>query len=63
MYKIPDSFSSLESGSAARGRGPLMRGFDDADAMVAALEPSYPVYCLRPHVLAENARRFIEGFP
>ncbi len=63
MYKIPDSFNSLESGSAARGRGPLMRGFEDADAMVAALEPSYPVYCLRPHVLAENARRFIEGFP
>jgi ornithine decarboxylase len=63
MYKIPDSFSSLDSGSAARGRGPLMSGFDTADAMVAALEPSYPVYCLRPHVLAENARRFIEGFP
>ncbi|MBE9553148.1 MAG: type III PLP-dependent enzyme, partial [Proteobacteria bacterium] len=40
-----------------------MRGFDDADAMVAALEPSYPVYCLRPQVLAENARRFIEDFP
>lgn len=63
MYKIPDSFNALESGSAARGRDPLTRGFADADAMVAALAPSYPVYCLRPHVLAENARRFIEGFP
>ena len=63
MYKVPDSFTSLDSGSAARVRGPSMRRFADADAMVAALEPSYPVFCLRPHVLADNARRFIEGFP
>lgn len=62
MYKIPD-LHSLDSGASARIRNPLMRGFDDAAAMVAALEPSYPVYCLRPHVLADNARRFIEGFP
>ena len=31
--------------------------------MVAAMRPSYPVYCLRPHMLAENARRFVDGFP
>ena len=48
---------------AAKTRGPLLRRFSDADAMVAALRPSYPVFCLRPHVLAESARRFIEGFP
>jgi len=37
--------------------------FDDVDAMVAALRPSYPVYCLRPEELAKNAQRFLEGFP
>jgi ornithine decarboxylase len=63
MYKIPDSLSPLDSGAAGRIRDPLMRRFADPDAMIAALEPSYPVYCLRPHVLAENARRFVEGFP
>lgn len=63
MYKTPDLHSSLDAGAAARIRDPLMRRFADADAMIVALEPSYPVYCLRPHVLADNARRFIEGFP
>ncbi len=37
--------------------------FDHVDAMVAALQPSYPVYCLRPDVFAETARRFLDGFP
>lgn len=63
MYKYADLHSPLESGAGARGRGPHLRRFADADAMVAALEPSYPVFCLRPHVLADNARRFIDGFP
>lgn len=63
MYKTPDLHSSLDAGAAARTRDPLMRRFADAVAMIVALEPSYPVYCLRPHVLADNARRFIEGFP
>ncbi len=31
--------------------------------MVAALSPSYPVYCLRPRTLERNARRFLDGFP
>jgi ornithine decarboxylase len=31
--------------------------------MVAALEPSYPVYCLKPRVLEARARRFVELFP
>ena len=26
--------------------------FDNARAMIAALTPSYPVYCLRPAVIA-----------
>ena len=63
MYKNTDLHSPFESGAAARVRDPQLRRFDDADAMVSALEPSYPVFCLRPQVLAENARRFIDGFP
>jgi len=37
--------------------------FDDVKSMVAAMTPSYPVYCLRPHVLAETTGRFLEQFP
>lgn len=39
------------------------RRFSDVSAVVRALEPSYPVYCLRPEVLAARAQRFIELFP
>lgn len=63
MYKTPDMLSPLDSGATARVREPSMRRFADADEMISALEPSYPIYCLRPHVLADNARRFIDGFP
>jgi ornithine decarboxylase len=63
MYKTPDSHFPLDSGATGRIREPLMRSFADPDAMVAALKPSYPVYCLRPQVLADTARRFVEGFP
>jgi ornithine decarboxylase len=37
--------------------------FPDVRSMVAALKPSYPVYCLRPHVLRKTAQRFLELFP
>ena len=37
--------------------------FDDARAMIGKLTPSYPVYCLRPGVLAAAAREFLERFP
>jgi ornithine decarboxylase len=37
--------------------------FDDARAMIGKLTPSYPVYCLRPGVLAATAREFLERFP
>lgn len=37
--------------------------FDDVRAVARALQPSYPVYCLRPDLLAETARRFISIFP
>lgn len=39
------------------------RRFVDARAMVAALQPSYPVYCLKPAALVEAAQRFIDLFP
>ena len=63
MHKNNDLTLSPEPGAPQRVRGPHLRRFADADAMVTALEPSYPVFCLRPHVLAESARRFIDGFP
>jgi ornithine decarboxylase len=37
--------------------------FPDVASVVMALTPSYPVYCLRPEVLEETARRFITLFP
>jgi ornithine decarboxylase len=44
-------------------RKPENRRFVDARAMVAALQPSYPVYCLKPAALIEAAQRFIDLFP
>ena len=37
--------------------------FSDVTAVAQALRPSYPVYCLRPDVLAATAKRFISQFP
>ncbi|MGD1878273.1 MAG: type III PLP-dependent enzyme [Kiloniellaceae bacterium] len=37
--------------------------FADVTAVAEALRPSYPVYCLRPDVLAASARRFVSQFP
>ncbi len=39
------------------------RSFPDTLSVVRALEPSYPVFCLRPQVLEAAARRFISLFP
>jgi len=39
------------------------RQFDDVRSMVETLQPSYPVYCLRPHVLRQTTQRFLELFP
>ena len=41
----------------------MSREFADVPAMLKALTPSYPVYCLRPHVIAATARRFLDLFP
>jgi ornithine decarboxylase len=40
-----------------------VKDFETVKAMVAALQPSYPVYCLRPEIIAETARRFLDLFP
>jgi ornithine decarboxylase len=37
--------------------------FKDAPAVVRALTPSYPVFCIKPKVLEATARRFLELFP
>ena len=37
--------------------------FPDVAAVARSLEPSYPVYCLRPGVIEANARRFTSLFP
>ena len=39
------------------------RSFADVGSVVMALEPSYPVFCLRPRVLDAAARRFMSLFP
>ena len=44
-------------------RKPENKRFADARSMVAALQPSYPVYCARPRVVARAAQRFLELFP
>ena len=37
--------------------------FADPAAMVAALRPEDPVYCVRPHVMRDKAREFVSEFP
>ena len=39
------------------------KDFESVKAMVTALQPSYPVYCLRPEIIAETAKRFLDLFP
>lgn len=37
--------------------------FKTVTEVARALKPSYPVYCLRPHILARQAKRFQSLFP
>ena len=39
------------------------RSYPDAGEVARLLQPSYPVYCLRPHVLERAARTFVDTFP
>lgn len=41
----------------------MSKEFTDVPAMLRALKPSYPVFCLRPHVIAATAKRFLDLFP
>ncbi|MFQ5773889.1 MAG: type III PLP-dependent enzyme [Kiloniellaceae bacterium] len=54
---------TLERAPRAAGRTTGNHRFTDVLAVVRALRPSYPVYCLRPEVLAQTTRRFISMFP
>ena len=48
--------------AATTAREDLPR-YADSRAMIAALRPREPVYCLYPEVLDAVARRFLAGFP
>jgi ornithine decarboxylase len=50
----------VESESGMRPQQPR---FANARAMVTALKPSYPVYCVRPRVVKAAARAFLDEFP
>ncbi len=41
----------------------MQQRFESIEAVVDALTPDYPVYCLRPAALARQAQRFIALFP
>ena len=40
-----------------------MQSYPDTPAMLRALTPENPVYCIYPHVYRETTRRFLDGFP
>lgn len=40
-----------------------LESFASVEDMIDKLQPGYPVYCLRPHVLRSSAQRFLERFP
>src|SRR5664279_3147875 len=57
-------YKPIRAHPIATPRGEVMaKDFQSVKAMVTALQPSYPVYCLRPEIIADTARRFLELFP
>ena len=40
-----------------------LQHFADVPAVVEALRPDQPAFCVRPHALRAAARRFLDGFP
>lgn len=50
-------------GQVGGGIAAALPFYADAAAMVAALRPEDPVYCLRPHEVTAAARRFVAAFP
>lgn len=55
--------SAAEQRLPAIGSRPGQPRFADAAAMIRALKPSYPVYCVRPHVVQRAATAFLDEFP
>ena len=41
----------------------MSREFPSVSAMLESLRPSYPVFCLRPHIMEETAKKFLAQFP
>ncbi len=41
----------------------MHKNFSSVPAMLKALQPSYPVFCLRPHILEATAKKFLSLFP
>src|SRR3954468_7147416 len=54
---------SAEPNGTGGGLRPPQRRYPNADAMIAALKPGYPVYCVRDRAVKTAARRFLEVFP
>lgn len=40
----------------------MLQHYETTDEMVAEIRPEEPVYCFRPDILTENARRFVRHF-
>jgi ornithine decarboxylase len=55
--------TSVEPPGNGAGLRPPQRRYENARAMVAALKPSYPVYCVRAGEVKAAARRFLDAFP
>ena len=54
---------SAEPNGSGAGLRPPQRRYQNAAAMVAALKPSYPVYCVHAGAVKAAARRFLDTFP
>lgn len=63
MTPTGDVVRSQPPESQASARPRRAQPFADAGEVARVLNPSYPVFCVRPHVLERNARAFLERFP
>jgi ornithine decarboxylase len=54
---------SAEPNGNGGGLRPPQRRYPNTDAMIAALKPGYPVYCVRDRAVKAAARQFLDTFP
>ena len=54
---------SAEPNGNGGGLRPPQRRYPNTDAMIAALKPGYPVYCVRDRAVKAAARQFLDAFP